>query len=141
MKTIQTSKNRTKSSTRWTHYEIAYHFVWVPKYRRRILLGDVRKETRHLLQECCDRHGITLLEAETDEDHVHAFVSAPPRFSPAKIAGLLKGYSSLMLRKKFSRLSNLTGGKQLWTQSYYVGTAGKVSTEIIRRYISECQGK
>lgn len=127
--------------TRWTHYNIAYHFVWIPKYRRRILTGEVQAETKRLISECCERHGLTLLAIETDEDHVHVFVSAPPRFSPAQITGLLKGYSSKYLREKFPALKKKCGKDHLWTQAYYVGTAGDVSAEVIRRYIEECQGK
>lgn len=127
--------------TRWTHYNIAYHFVWIPKYRRRILTGEVQAETKRLISECCERHGLTLLAIETDEDHVHVLVSAPPRFSPAQIAGLLKGYSSKYLREKFPALKKKCGKDHLWTQAYYVGTAGDVSAEVIRRYIEECQGK
>ena len=78
---------------------------------------------------------------ETDEDHIHVFVSAPPHFSPADIAGLLKGYSSEYLREKFPHLKKKCGKEYLWTQAYYVGTAGNVSAEVIRRYIEECQGK
>lgn len=127
--------------TRYTHCTIAYHLVWIPKYRRRILTGEVQKETKRLLQECCEQQGMTLLAVETDEDHIHVFVSAPPRFSPALIANHLKGYSSRFLRAKFPHLKKVCGKEHLWTSSYYVGTAGNVSTEIIRRYISECQGK
>ena len=94
-----------------------------------------------MIAECCEQQGLTLLAIETDEDHVHVFVSAPPRFSPARIAGLLKGHSSKYLREKFPRLKKLCGKEHLWTQAYYVGTAGNVSAEVIRRYIAECQGK
>ena len=127
--------------TRYTHYSIAYHLVWIPKYRRKILTGDVQAETKRLITECCERQGLTLLALETDLDHVHVFVSAPPRFSPALIANLLKGYSSRYLREKFPRLNKVCGKDHLWTSSYYVGTAGVVATETIRRYIMECQGK
>ena len=127
--------------TRYTHYSIAYHLVWIPKYRRKILTGDVQAETKRLITECCERQGLTLLALETDLDHVHVFVSAPPRFSPALIANLLKGYSSRYLREKFPRLKKVCGKDHLWTSSYYVGTAGVVATETIRRYIMECQGK
>src|SRR2546425_13129480 len=75
--------------TRYTHYSIAYHLVWLPKYRRRILTGEVQKETKRLIAECCERQGLTLLALEIDEDHIHVLVSAPPRFSPALIANLL----------------------------------------------------
>ena len=127
--------------TRWTHYNIAYHLVWIPKYRRKILTSDVEKATKGLIVECCERHDLTLLALETDQDHVHVFVSAPPRFSPAQIANLLKGYSSRYLRERFPHLKRVCGKDHLWTQSYYVGTAGAVSAETIRRYIMECQGK
>jgi putative transposase len=100
-----------------------------------------QKETKRLMQECCERQGLTLIALETDEDHIHVFVSAPPRFSPALIANLLKGYSSRSLREQFPQLKKLCGKEHLWTSSYYVGTAGNVSAEIIKRYIMECQGK
>ncbi len=127
--------------TRYTHYSIAYHLVWIPKYRRRILTGAVQKETKRLREECCERQGLTLLTLETDEDHIHVFVSAPPRFSPALIANLLKGYSSRYLREQFPHLKKVCRKEHLWTSSYYVGTAGNVSVETIKRYIDECQGK
>jgi putative transposase len=127
--------------TRWAHYQIAYHFVWIPKYRRRILLGDVQKATKEAIEVCCQTHGFTLLALETDEDHVHCFVSAPPKDSPAKIVGLLKGYSSRVVRQRCPSLAKRTGKEQLWTSAYYVGTAGAVSSEVIKRYIMECHGK
>ena len=82
-----------------------------------------------------------MLAVETDVDHVHVFVSAPPRWSPAQIANLLKGYTSRYLRERFPELKRVCGRDQLWTQTYYVGTAGHVAAETIRRYIDECQGK
>ena len=126
--------------TRYTHYTIAYHLVWLPKYRRKILTGEVQAETKRLLRDCCERHGLTLLALETDIDHIHVLVSAPPRFSPALIANLLKGDSSRGLRAKFPYLKKLCGKEHLWTQSYYVATAGRVSAETIKRYIEESQG-
>ncbi|WP_366145714.1 IS200/IS605 family transposase [Acidiferrobacter sp.] len=127
--------------TRWTHYQIAYHFVWIPKYRRKIFTGEVEVACKTLIEECCIQHGFTLLALETDVDHVHCFVSAPPRWSPAIIVGLLKGYTSRKLREQFPRFKRQCGKDQLWTQAYYVGTAGSVSAEVIRRYIQECQGR
>ncbi len=127
--------------TRYTHYSIAYHLVWIPKYRRRVLTGEVQVEIKRLITECCQKHGLIILTTETDEGHIHVLVSAPPRFSPALIANLLKGYSSRFLREKFPHLKKVCGKEHLWTSSYYVGTAGAVSAETIRRYSSECQGK
>lgn len=111
------------------------------KYRRKILVGDIEAETKKLITECCQRHKLRLLAKDTDIDHVHVFVSAPPRFSPAHIANLLKGYSSRFLRQKYPKLKKMCGKDSLWTCAYYVGTAGNVSAEVIRRYITECQSK
>jgi putative transposase len=130
-----------EGKTRYAVYSIAYHFVWIPKYRRKVLTGEVQAETKRLLAECCSYHGLTLLEVETDLDHVHVFISTPPRFSPAAIANLLKGYTSRYLRERFPHLKQICGKDQLWTRSYYVGTAGAVSAETIQRYIRESQGR
>jgi putative transposase len=109
--------------------------------RRRILTGAVEVATQAALEECCTLHGFTLLALETDEDHVHCLVSAPPKDSPAKIVGLLKGHRSRRMRAQFPQLAKKTGREQLWTSAYYVGTAGQVGAEVIRRYITESQGK
>jgi putative transposase len=86
-------------------------------------------------------HGFTLLALETNEDHVPCFVSAPPKDSPAKMVGLLRRHSARRIRAPFPPLAKKTGKAQLWTSAYYVGTAGQVSAEVMRRYIMECQGK
>ena len=127
--------------TRWTHYQTGYHLVWIPKCRRKVLTEDVAAATKDLIAEACGRNGLTLLAVETDIDHVHVFVSAPPRWSPAQIANLLKGYTSRYLRERFPELKRICGRDQLWTQTDSVGTAGQVAAETIRRYIEECQGK
>lgn len=98
-------------------------------------------ETKRLIAEVCTQQGLQLLAVETDLAHVHAFVSAPPRWSPAQLANLLKGHTSKYLRERFPYLKRLCGPDQLWTQAYYVGTVGQVSAETIRRYIQDCQGK
>ncbi|WP_328805807.1 IS200/IS605 family transposase [Sabulicella rubraurantiaca] len=103
--------------------------------------GPVAEAAKRLLAECCERQGLILLAAETDEDHVHVFVSAPPRWSPAQLANLLKGYTSRYLREQFPELKRRCGRDQLWTQAYYVGTAGEMSAQTIRRYIEDCQGR
>ncbi|SRR6266566_9315653 len=105
---------------------IGYHLVWIPKYRRKILTGGVEAETKRLITDCCERHGLTLLALETGMNHVHVFVSAPPRFSPAMVANLLKGYTSRYLREKLPHLTKLCGKDRLRSSLYYVGTAGSV---------------
>ena len=135
------TKGVQQGKTRWAHYSIAYHFVWIPKYRRPVLLDDVQAAFNELVAECCERHGFTLLECETDQDHVHVFVSAPPSWAPATIVGYLKGYTSRFLRLRFNRLVKICRKDPLWTKAYYVGTAGATTSEAIRKYIAESQGR
>ena len=111
--------------TRYTHYSIAYHLVWIPKYRRKILTTEVQAATKRLITECCERHGLTLLALETDEDHIHVCVSASPRLSQALIANLLKGHSSRYVREQFPHLKKVCGKDHLWTASYYVRNSRK----------------
>lgn len=73
-----------KGKTRWSHYQTAYHFVWIPKYRRKVLTGSVEKDLKILIDECVTKYGWRLLALETDIDHVHCFVSAPPRREPLR---------------------------------------------------------
>ncbi len=120
-----------EGKTRWTHYCIASRFVWIPTYRRQILTGEGQQAAKELLTECGERHGLSLLAKVPDLDHVPVFVSAPPRFSPAQIAHLLKGYSSRYLRMRFPQLKKVCGKDHLWIQAYDAGTEGAVSAQVI----------
>lgn len=82
--------------------------------------------------------GVEVLSLSIQPDHVHLFVSAPPRYAPSVLINAIKGYTSRYLRQRFPELGEQTGVR-LWTRTYYVGTAGTVSAETIRRYIEECQ--
>lgn len=113
-----------------------YHFVWIPKYRKKILIDMVKEELEKLIFEIAKKHEIEILSLSVQPDHVHLFVSAPTRLSPAQIVNLFKGISSKKLLEKFPHLRTKEG---LWSRTYYVGSAGTVSEETIRRYIEECQ--
>ncbi|MGI9951255.1 IS200/IS605 family transposase [Moorellaceae bacterium AZ2] len=124
--------------TRYAHYNINYHFVWIPKYRRKVLVGPVAEELERLIRKICEEREVEVLGLSIQPDHVHLFVSAPPRHAPSVLINTIKGYTSRYLRQKFPELSKQTGPR-LWTRTYYVGTAGTVSAETIQRYIAECQ--
>ena len=124
--------------TRWSHYLCNYHLVWIPKYRRKILTGEVARELEKLLREVVEKSGMEIISLSIQPDHVHVFLSAPPRFAPAEIVNLLKGYTSRKLRERFPELKAVHP-RSLWVRSYYVGTAGHVSQETIKRYIEEAQ--
>ena len=122
--------------TRWAVYNLNYHLVWIPKYRKSVLIGEVRDELEKLIKDVAKKHKIEIKSLSIQSDHVHLFVSAPPRLAPAKIVNLFKGITSKKLLEKFPKLRTQEG---FWSRTYYVGSAGAVSEESIRRYIEDCQ--
>ena len=111
-----------------------YHFVFCPRYRRKLLVGDVEIRFKELLQEICKSMNLEILAVECDKDHCHLFVNALPTHSPADIMARIKGGTSKKLREEFKNLSHMVS---LWTRSYFVSTAGNVSSETIKRYVEE----
>lgn len=120
-------------------YQTAYHVVWCPKYRKRILTGDVARTLDAFLDEICTSRGYVLLAKEIQPDHIHLFVSFSPALSIADVVRVLKGTTARRLFLKHPDLKKSLGGDHLWSPSYYVGTAGNVSAETIRRYIERTE--
>ena len=125
-------------SKRWTYsdttvYNIGYHLVWCPKYRRKVLVGDVEKRLRELLYKKAEEIGVSIETLEILPDHLHLFIKALPTASPHWIVQQLKGYSSHELRKEFDSLR--TRMPTLWTRSYYVESCGHISEATVKKYI------
>ena len=112
-----------------------YHFVWCPKYRRKLIVGDVERRLRQLIEEKAKELNCKILALETMPDHVHVFILATPILAPNRIIAGLKGYSSKVLRDEFPHLKSSL--PTLWTRSYFVSTHGHVSSETIKKYIEE----
>lgn len=121
-------------------YNINYHIVWCPKYRHNVLIGEIK----NFLVECIETIAITkgwrVLELKVQSDHIHLFISTPPLDSPTAIVKILKGTTALRLFKKFPKLHNGLRKGNLWSPSYYVGTAGYVSAKTIQKYIQNQRG-
>lgn len=115
---------------------INYHMVWSVKYRRKVLTAEVEAYLKKLAYQIAEEKGFTLHLFECGEcDHVHCFVSAPPKLSITNIIKYLKGITGRKLFEKFPEIhKNLRNG-ELWNHSYYVETIGSVSEDNIRRYI------
>lgn len=119
--------------TKTTISLLNYHFIFCPRYRRKIFLRtDVEERFKQLVHEICDGLEIVIMALECDKDHAHLFLNAPPTFSPADIMAKIKGVTSKRLREEFPHLQHLPS---LWTRSYFVSTAGNVSSETIKQYV------
>lgn len=115
-------------------YSLHYHLVWCPKYRYKVLQGDVAKRLEELLHAKAVELGAEVEALEIMPDHVHLFVSAPPTHAPQYLANQFKGYTSRLLRQEFPWLRSRL--PSLWSRSYYVGSAGHVSADMIEQYIA-----
>ncbi|MEM3833705.1 MAG: IS200/IS605 family transposase [Thermoprotei archaeon] len=124
-------------STRHARYWCGYHFVWIPKYRRDVLVGDVAEYTREVLRQILLELGCEPIAIEVLPDHVHVFCSCPPRLSPAYVANYLKGKSARRLLQRFPELKAGASRGRLWSRSYFVATVGKVSADVVERYVVE----
>ncbi|MEM2056631.1 MAG: IS200/IS605 family transposase [Thermoproteota archaeon] len=122
--------------TRWSYYNLNYHFVWTPKYRRSVLTDTVAQFLEQVLHNIAEEYDIEILLLSVRPNYVYLSVSAPPRFSPAELANLFKGISAKKLAEQFPALKTKHG---VWTRAYYVSSAGAVAEEDIRRYIEKCR--
>jgi putative transposase len=132
------------TSKRWTTsnkavYNLGYHIIWCPKYRRKVLVDKVETRLKELLFEKADEIGVTIENIEVMPDHVHIFVKSTPVNAPHYIVQQFKGYTSFVLRNEFKFLK--TRLPTLWTRSYYIESVGHISEETIKKYIDDQKNK
>ena len=117
-------------------YDTKYHLVWAPKYRKWILRGEIRTKVEEIFREIAENHDFEIDTLEVAEEHVHIFLSFPPRYSISKEVGMLKSISAGVIFREYPEVKRELWGGEFWEDGYFVRTVGdKVTTEIIRRYI------
>jgi len=122
--------------TAHTVYQLAYHFVWIPKYRRKMLQGEIAERLKEMIREICVEYEWEVESLEVMEDHVHLFVSCPPRYAPAQVMNTIKSLTARALYDEFPQLRKVQWGGHIWADGYYVGSSGEhVTSDLIRRYI------
>ena len=126
-------KNEIRHTSHST-YRCQYHIVFAPKYRRKEIYGELKKEIGEILRKLCEQKKVELIEAEACPDHIHMLVSLPPYLSVAQFMGYLKGKSSLMIFDRHANMKYKYGRRNFWARGYYVDTVGK-NERMIREYI------
>src|SRR6516165_7404633 len=116
-------------------FNLSYHVVWCPKYRRKVLVGDVEQRRKHILYATAQQYGVLIETMEVMPDDVHLFVSSDPTRCVAEIVNRLTGASSRMLRGEFPHLKSRL--PTLWSRSHYAGT----SEATVKKYIANQKGR
>lgn len=117
-------------------YNCTYHIVFIPKYRRKVMFGNLRREVGETISKVCKMEGVTIIKAATLPDHVHMYVSIPPKLSVAKAVGRIKGKSALMLFDRHPEY-RVKYDRHFWARGYYCETVGNVNETTIIKYIAE----
>ena len=134
MTAISEEKHGRFRTTSHSVYNVSYHIIFCPKYRRCLLTDEVENRLKELLLFKSDELHCTIDTMEIMPDHVHLFLKARPDVSIPKIVGVLKGYISYNLRREFPLLKRFPS---LWTRSYYVETIGHISEKVVQKYIQD----
>ena len=127
-------------------WECKFHVVIIPKYRKKRLYGNLRREVGEILRDLCRQKGVDLLEGHLCPDHIHMLLSVPPRYSIAMVIGFLKGKSAVRIHRQLRQSRGNLFGRSFWARGYCVSTVGLDEHEI-RQYIKtqdkhqQAQGK
>ncbi len=119
------------SHTKW---DCKYHVIWIPKYRKKAIFGDLRKYLGEIFRELARQKECTVIEGHLMPDHVHIMLAIPPKYSVAQVVGFIKGKSAIQIARNFQCRKKNIVGQNFWARGYYVSTVGK-DEEAVRAYI------
>ena len=121
-------------------YDLKYHLVWITKYRKPVLRGEIAIRLRELIRQTCQSLDVYIEKGHIATDHIHLLVSEPPYVSVSDLLQKLKGRSSRRMLQEFGELNRQFWGRHLWARGYFAASSGNVTDEIIKQYI-ESQGQ
>mgnify|MGYP001565716866 CR=1 FL=1 len=121
-------------SIRHTVWECKYHVVWIPKYRRKVLYGQLRQYLGDVFRELVSQRESCVEEGHLRPDHVHMLISIPPKHAVSEVVGYVKGKSAIYVARYFTTRRRNFGGEAFWARGYYVSTVG-LDEDAIREYI------
>ncbi len=126
--------------TKHVTYKITYHFVWCPKHRKQVLVGDVAQFVEAEIRRLCEENTWVIGALQVQEDHVHVFLSAEPRTAPSLIANTLKGITARQVFKQYPEVKKQLWGGSFWSRAYYVGTVGDMIESTVKKFLELGQG-
>jgi len=124
---------RSQSHTRW---ECKYHVVFIPKYRRKAIYGQIRRDLGDVFRRLAEQRESVIEEGHLMPDHVHMMISIPPKYSVAQVVGYLKGKSAIHIARTHAGRRRNFVGQHFWARGYFVSTVGR-DEAVIRRYIQD----
>ena len=130
MKGVGRIKSPYTDSLAHTTWECKYHIVFAPKYRRKEIYGTLKREIGMILRELCRRKEVEVINAEACPDHIHMYVSIPPKLSVSSFMGYLKGKSTLMIFERHANLKYKYSNRTFWCRGFYVSTVGNNKTAV-----------
>jgi len=119
-----------------TIFHHRYHIVWVPKYRYKVLEGDIRLRVRDIVRQVCDEMNVRIVKGVLSRDHVHLFVEIPPHIAVSKFVQKAKGRSSVKIQQEFPELRKRYWGQHFWARGYFCTTSGNITDDVIEQYLA-----
>ena len=119
-----------------TKWECKYHIVFIPKCRKKVLYGQIRRELGRVVRELAGQKECQIEEGHLMADHVHMMISIPPKYSVAQVMGYIKGKTAIHIARVYAGRRRSFVGQQFWARGYWVSTVGR-DEEAVRKYIRE----
>jgi len=124
-------------STAQTKYDLRYHFVFVPRYRKRVLTGKIAKRIEGMIKFACQINDWDIFELAIQQDHVHLYLGAAPKWSPSEIMKIIKGGTSNKIRELFPALDEIYWGATFWSDDFFVRSTGVIEDKVISEYVKK----
>ena len=121
-------------------YDLKYHLVWITKYRKAVLRGEIGSRVREIIRQTCAELDVQILSGAVQPDHIHLLVSVPPNLSVSQLMQRLKGRSSRKMLQEYTELRRQFWGRHFWARGYFAASSGNVTDEVIKQYI-QSQGE
>ncbi|MEY4066525.1 MAG: hypothetical protein RIR26_2733 [Pseudomonadota bacterium] len=125
-----------EQSLNHSRWECKYHVVFIPKYRKKAIYGELRRELGAIFHDLARQHECQIVEGHLMKDHVHMLISIPPKYAVSEVVGFLKGKSAIAIARNFMARKRNFQGQHFWARGYYVTSVGR-NEEVIRQYIRD----